>query len=118
MKTNAVRALDRLGVAYELRAYEVDPDHLAAGTVARKVGLPPEQVFKTLAVRGDRSGEFLAVIPAGTELNFKRLARLSGDRKVEMVPLKPSGASYRLYPRRCNRICRPPGLPCLRRRDH
>ncbi len=88
MKTNAVRLLDRLGIVYELRSYEVDPDDLAAETVARKVGLPPEQVFKTLAVRGDRGGEFLAVIPAGTDLNFKRLAKLSGDRKVEMIPLK------------------------------
>ena len=55
-KTNAVRLLDRLGVRYEFRSYEVDPDDLAAETVARKVGMPPEQVFKTLVARGDKHG--------------------------------------------------------------
>ena len=68
MKTNAVRVLDNLGVAYELRSYDVDPDDLAAETVAAKIGLPPEQVFKTLVVRGDRTGILLAVIP-GCRLN-------------------------------------------------
>ena len=88
MKTNATRILDRLGVAYELREYEVDPDDLAAETVARRIGLPPEQVFKTLVARGDRTGVSLAVIPANQELDGKALARISGDRHVEMVPLK------------------------------
>ncbi len=88
MKTNATRILDRLGVAYELREYEVDPDDLAAETVASRIGLPPEQVFKTLVARGDRAGVCLAVIPANQELDGKALARISGDRHVEMVPLK------------------------------
>lgn len=88
MKTNAARILDRLEIAYELREYEVDPDDLSAGKVARQIGLPLEQVFKTLVVRGDRGGVALAVVPGDTELDFKALARLSGDRKVEMVPLK------------------------------
>lgn len=88
MKTNAARTLDRLGVQYELREYEVDPEHLEAESVAAKVGLPPEQVFKTLVVRGDRNGVCFAVIPANTELNLKGLASASGDRKIEMVPLK------------------------------
>ena len=88
MKTNAVRALDSLGIRYELREYEVDPDALDAETVARKIGLPPEQVFKTLVARGDRNGVCLAVVPANTELDEKALARLTGDRKVEVVPLK------------------------------
>lgn len=52
VKTNAVRFLDRLGIKYELREYEVDPDDLSAGTVAAKIGIPPEQLFKTLAVKG------------------------------------------------------------------
>jgi len=56
IKTNAVRALDRLGIRYELREYEVDPEDLSAGTVAAKIGVPPEQLFKTLAVQGDRNG--------------------------------------------------------------
>ncbi len=88
MKTNAARLLDSLGIDYELREYEVDPDDLSAETVALKVGLPPEQVFKTLAVRGDRNGVALAVIPGNAGLDAKALARLTGDRRVEMVPLK------------------------------
>ncbi|HTW67813.1 MAG TPA: Cys-tRNA(Pro) deacylase [Bryobacteraceae bacterium] len=87
-KTNAVRLLDTLGVRYELRNYEVDPDALDAVTVAAKIGLPPEQVFKTLVARGDRNGVCLAVVPANAELDEKALARLTGDRKVEMVSLK------------------------------
>jgi len=62
VKTNAVRVLDRLGIKYELREYEVDPNDLSAGTVAAKIGIPPEQLFKTLAVQGDRSGICLAEI--------------------------------------------------------
>jgi Cys-tRNA(Pro)/Cys-tRNA(Cys) deacylase len=88
IKTNAVRALDRLAINYELREYDVDPDDLSAETVADKVGLLPEQVFKTLAVQGDRNGVCLAVISANQELNFKALAKETGDRKIDMVPLK------------------------------
>jgi len=88
MKTNAVRALEKLAIAYELRDYTVDPDGLGAEKVAQQVGLPPEQVFKTLVVRGDRVGVLLAVVPADSELDLKALARLSGDRRVELVPLK------------------------------
>lgn len=88
MKTNAVRLLDAAGVKYELRDYVVDPDDLAAESVAMKIGMPPEQVFKTLVVRGDRNGLCFAVIPANTELDLKALATRSGDRKVEVVPLK------------------------------
>lgn len=88
MKTNAVRLLDQLGIAYELREYEVDPNDLTAEVVARKVGLPPEQVFKTLVARGDRSGVCLAVVPGNCELDTKALAHLTGDRRVEMAPLK------------------------------
>ena len=88
MKTNAVRLLDQLKISYELREYEVDPEDLSAGTVARKVGLPPEQVFKTLVARGDRNGVCLAVIPGNCELDPKALAHLTGDRRIEMVPLK------------------------------
>jgi Cys-tRNA(Pro)/Cys-tRNA(Cys) deacylase len=88
VKTNAARVLDRLGIKYELREYDVDPDDLSAGTVAAKIGLPPERLFKTLAVQGDRNGIYLAVIPATEELDFKALAHQTGDRKVDMVPLK------------------------------
>jgi len=87
-KTNAVRLLDRLGVRYELREYEVDPEDLAAETVARKVGLPPEQVFKTLVARGAKHGVCLAVVPGNCELDLKALARATGDKKIDTVPLK------------------------------
>jgi Cys-tRNA(Pro)/Cys-tRNA(Cys) deacylase len=87
-KTNACRILDSLGIYYELHEYEVDPDDLSAENVAAKVGFPPEQVFKTLAVKGDRNGIAVSVIPGNYELNFKALAQLTGDRKVEMLPLK------------------------------
>jgi Cys-tRNA(Pro)/Cys-tRNA(Cys) deacylase len=88
MKTNAVRLLERLGVPYELRDYEVSLDDLSAETVARKVGLPPEQVFKTLVARGDRTGVLLAVVPGDSTVDLKALAHLAGDRRIELVPLK------------------------------
>jgi Cys-tRNA(Pro)/Cys-tRNA(Cys) deacylase len=88
MKTNAVRLLDSLDVHYELREYEADPDDLAAESVAARIGMPPEQVFKTLLARGDRNGPFFAVIPGNHELDLKALAKFSGDRRVELVPLK------------------------------
>lgn len=86
MKTNAARILDSLGIRYELREYEVSED-LAAETVAVKVGLPAEQVWKTLVVRGDRNGVAFAVIPGSHELDLKALARLTGDRKIDTVRL-------------------------------
>jgi Cys-tRNA(Pro)/Cys-tRNA(Cys) deacylase len=88
MKTNAVRILDGLGIRYELREYEVDPEDLSAETVACKIGLPLEQVYKTLVVRGDRHGVCLAVVAGDSELDLKALAALRGDRKVEPVALK------------------------------
>jgi Cys-tRNA(Pro)/Cys-tRNA(Cys) deacylase len=87
-KTNAVRLLDRLGIGYELRTYEVDPGDLAAETVAAKIGLPPEQVFKTLVARGERNGICMAVIPGDQELNLKALATAAGERKIQLVPVK------------------------------
>ena len=88
MKTNAMRLLERLGVPYELRDYEVSLDDLSAETVARKVGLPPEQVFKTLVARGDRTGVLLALVPGDSTVDLKALAHVAGDRRVELVPLK------------------------------
>jgi Cys-tRNA(Pro)/Cys-tRNA(Cys) deacylase len=87
-KTNAVRLLDQFAIPYELREYEVDPEDLAAETVAAKIGLPPQQVFKTLVARGDRNGICMAVIPGDAELDLKALAAASGDRKVQLVPVK------------------------------
>jgi Cys-tRNA(Pro)/Cys-tRNA(Cys) deacylase len=88
MKTNAARLLDSLGISYEVREYEVDPDDLAAESVARKVGLPPEQVFKTLVARGDKHGVCFALVPGDQQLDLKALATLTGDKKIETVALK------------------------------
>lgn len=88
MKTIAARILDQAKIAYELREYEWDEDELDAVTVARKVDLPPEQVFKTLVVRGDKTGVLVACIPGNAELDLKQLASVTGNKKVEMVPVK------------------------------
>lgn len=80
--------LDQLGIRYKLREYDVDPDDLAAETVAAKIGLPAEQVFKTLVARGDRNGICMAVIPGDAELDLKALAGATGDRKMQLVPVK------------------------------
>jgi Cys-tRNA(Pro)/Cys-tRNA(Cys) deacylase len=77
-----------LGIAYELRSYEVDPVDLAAETVAAKIGLPPEQVFKTLVAHGERNGVCMAVIPGDQELNLKAVAAVAGERKIQLVPVK------------------------------
>ena len=87
-KTNAVRALEKLAIQFEVREYEVDPEDLSAETVAAKIGLPAEQTFKTLVARGDRNGVCFAVIPGNATLDLKALARATGDRKIDTVPLK------------------------------
>jgi Cys-tRNA(Pro)/Cys-tRNA(Cys) deacylase len=87
-KTNAARILDREGVVYELREYQVDENDLSAPHVAEAIGMPPEQVFKTLVARGDRTGVLMACIPANTELDLKAIAAASGNKKVELVAVK------------------------------
>ncbi len=87
-KTNAVRILDRLKLSYRLREFAVDESNLSAEKAAELLGVPLEQVFKTLVVRGNKSGVIIASVPGGHELELKALACLSGDRKVELVPLK------------------------------
>jgi Cys-tRNA(Pro)/Cys-tRNA(Cys) deacylase len=88
MKTNGARFLESLAIPFELREYEVDPDDLSAITVAKKIGMPPEQVFKTLVARGDRTGVLIGCIPANAELDLKALAASSGNKKVELVAVK------------------------------
>jgi Cys-tRNA(Pro)/Cys-tRNA(Cys) deacylase len=88
MKTNGARLLESLGIPFALQEYEVDPDDLSAITVAKKIGMPPEQVFKTLLTTGGPDSYVFAVIPGNAELDFKKLARVAGLRKAEMVPLK------------------------------
>jgi Cys-tRNA(Pro)/Cys-tRNA(Cys) deacylase len=87
LKTNATRQLDKLGLPYELREYPVDPDDLSAVKVANQIGLPPERVFKTLVAKGDDHGIVMAVIPGDQELDLKALARLSDNRRMELVPV-------------------------------
>ena len=88
MKTNGARFLESLNIQFELREYEVDPEDLSAITVAKKIGMPPEQVFKTLLTAGGPGTYVFAVIPGDAELDFKKLARAAGLRKAEMAPLK------------------------------
>jgi Cys-tRNA(Pro)/Cys-tRNA(Cys) deacylase len=88
MKTNAARILENLGIAFTLQEYEVDPDDLSATSVARKIGLPIEQVFKTLLTSTGPDQNVFAVIPGDAELDFKKLGRVAGARKAEMVSLK------------------------------
>jgi len=88
MKTNGARILESLGIDFELNEYEVDPNDLSAVSVAKKVGMPPEQVFKTLLTTGGPGVYVFAVVPGDAELDFKKLARAAGLRKAEMVHLK------------------------------
>jgi len=91
-KTNAARLLDSLGIVYEVRGYEVDLEDLTAISVARKIGLPAEQVFKTLLTRAagatGHAEHFFAVIPGDAELDLKKLAQAAGVKKVELASLK------------------------------
>jgi Cys-tRNA(Pro)/Cys-tRNA(Cys) deacylase len=83
MKTRAAQALDKLGIPYEIR--EFGEEELGADEVAERLRIPLAQVFKTLVVRGDRTGVILACLPGTMTLSLKALARVSGNRKVEMV---------------------------------
>ena len=87
-KTNAARLLDTLDIPYELRTYEVDPDDLTAISVARKIGLPPEQVFKTLLAHTNNGEHVFAVIPGDVELDLKKLAHAAKAKKTELASLK------------------------------
>ena len=87
-KTNAIRLLDRAGIRYELREYAYDETDLNAEKAAAKLGMAPETVFKTLIARGDRTGPLLSCIPAGTDLNLRALADVSGNKRVELAALR------------------------------
>ena len=87
-KTNAARFLDSLKIDYKLLGCEIDESDLGAENVAKKVNLPPGQVFKTLVARGDKTGILMACIPGNAELDLKAMAAVSGDKKVEMVYVK------------------------------
>jgi len=85
VKTAAAQILDGLGVAYELREYQEEA--LTAEEASRKLGIPLERVFKTLVVRGDRGGVLLACLPGSRELDLKLLARVSGNKRIDLVPV-------------------------------
>ncbi|MDY4042476.1 MAG: Cys-tRNA(Pro) deacylase [Marinifilaceae bacterium] len=87
-KTNAARLLDRAKIPYELIPYEVDENNLAATHVAEQLGEPVEQVFKTLVLHGDRSGYFVCVIPGDKEVDLKLAAKVSGNKKADLIPMK------------------------------
>ena len=87
-KTNAARILDQNKITYELKEYLVDESDLSALNIAQNIGLPIEHVYKTLVARGDKTGVIIACIQGDHELHLKKLAALSGNKKVEVVPLK------------------------------
>lgn len=87
-KTNAARLLDKAGIRYELIPYEVDENDLAAGHVASQLGEPIEMVFKTLVLTGDRTGHFVCVVPGDCEVDLKAAAKISGNKKCDLVHMK------------------------------
>lgn len=87
-KTNAARLLDRAKIAYELIPYRVDEEHLAATHVAEQLGEDIACVFKTLVLRGDRTGCFVCVVPGDHEVDLKAAAKVSGNKKVDLIPMK------------------------------
>lgn len=87
-KTNAARLLDKAKIAYQLIPYEVDESDLSAIHVAAMLNEPVEQVFKTLVLKGDKTGHFVCIIPGAEELDLKKAARISGNKNCEMIPMK------------------------------
>ena len=87
-KTNAARILDRMKIPYSLVEYDVDPDNLAADHVAEELGEPIEQVFKTLVLRGDKNGVFVCVVAGNREVDLKKAAKASGNKKADMIAMK------------------------------
>lgn len=87
-KTNAARLLDSLGISYDLLMYDVDPDDLSAESVAEKIGFPQEQVFKTLVAHVENVGHVFAIVPAGADLDPKKLATAASGKRAVLVPLK------------------------------
>lgn len=87
-KTNAARLLDKAGISYELVPYEVDENDLAATHISEQLGEPAEQVFKTLVLSGDRNGYFVCVVPGNAEVDLKAAAKVSGNKKCDLIPMK------------------------------
>ena len=87
-KTNAARLLDKAKIKYELVPYEVDENDLAATHIATQLGEDIRQVFKTLVLKGDKTGHFVCVVPGDAEVDLKKAAKVSGNKKVELIPMK------------------------------
>lgn len=87
-KTNAARILDRMGIVYRLVEYEVDEEDLSAEHLANQLGIDLGRVFKTLVLKGDKTGYMVCVIPGGGELDLKKAAKASGNKSCSMLPLK------------------------------
>ena len=87
-KTNAARLLDKAGIVYQLVPYEVDENDLAVGHIAAQLGEPVGQVFKTLVLSGDRTGYFVCVVPGDAEVDLKAAAKVSGNKKCDLIPMK------------------------------
>lgn len=87
-KTNVARLLDKAKIKYELVPYVVDENDLAATHIAEQLGENIKQVFKTLVLRGDKTGYFVCVIPGDEEVNLKKAAKVSGNKKADLIPMK------------------------------
>lgn len=87
-KTNAVRILETMGILYRLHTYEVNPENLAAGHIAETLGQPIERVFKTIVLRGNKTGPIVCVVAGCNEVDLKKAAKASGNKSVEPLPLK------------------------------
>jgi Cys-tRNA(Pro)/Cys-tRNA(Cys) deacylase len=87
-KTNAIRIIEASEINYETFSYDVDESDLSGETVAKKVGADPDTVFKTLVCNGDKTSHIVCCIPVTMELNLKKVAAVSGNKKVEMIPMK------------------------------
>lgn len=87
-KTNAARLLDKAGIGYELVPYTVDETDLSAAHLAREMGQDVDRIFKTLVLHGDKSGYFVCLVPGGQELDLKKAATVSGNKRCAMIPMK------------------------------
>jgi Cys-tRNA(Pro)/Cys-tRNA(Cys) deacylase len=87
-KTNAIRMLESAGVGFEVREYPVDEEDLSAAHAAEALGLDPDSVFKTIVLRGERTGPFVCVVPGPAEVDLKKAARAAGDKAAAPLPLK------------------------------
>jgi Cys-tRNA(Pro)/Cys-tRNA(Cys) deacylase len=88
VKTNAMRMLDKAGVSYSTKEYEVDENDLSGSHVADLMGVDHGSIFKTLVLKGEKTGYLVCCIPVDGELDLKKVAKAAGDKKVEMIPMK------------------------------